>query len=170
MKQGVVGVHRMRRNSWSCDLCANKFSSFIRVWLRPRQPFIHPKTVKTGKTRHYKLTLIYFPKKWVIHVLFPNKNRCDVWNKELMVLASPLIMWFASFTSPQSKQLSFWHGKIWSPLQKIREVCDICNESSSNHLVTMLTNACFWIGKYKEFLNKYSVIFVVFYDLDNSGV
>ena len=78
---------------------------------------INPKKVKTGKTRHYKLTLIYFPKKWVIHVLFPNKNRCDVWNKELMVLASPLIMWFASFTSPQSKQLSFWHGKIRSPLQ-----------------------------------------------------
>ena len=42
-------------------------------------------------------------------------------------------------------------------LLKIRKVCDICNESSSNRLVTMLTNACFRIGKYKEFLNKYSV-------------
>ena len=160
MKQGVVGVHRMRRNSWSCDLCANKFSSFIRVWLRPRQPFIHPKTVKTGKTRHYKLTLIYFPKKWVIHVLFPNKNRCDVWNKELMVLASPLIMWFASFTSPQSKQLSFWHGKIRSPLQITEDTQGLWHMQriffqSSCHNVK--TNACFPIGKYKEFLNKYSV-------------
>ena len=72
MRQGVVGVLRMRGKTLIMWFVSKQV--FVVHWLRPRPPFIHPKTVKTGKTRHYKLTLKYIPKKWVINVIFPNKD------------------------------------------------------------------------------------------------